>query len=179
MIIISKFKDYYDWVISKYGRDPLIVLDRRKDFFKIREYENKNKISHYIIFINKVIYHLYFYKNKLYYTEKELVKLYKLEVHDDFDLDYYIFRNKVNRFHRKYDPPEEPLISAQNSAGEYGSIQLKEVDFHKIIPADEMYLKLYTLLSHQRESKIQDKMTDKEKIISHGMDLKKSFRHRK
>ena len=29
MIIISKFKDYYDFIIDKYGRDEKIILDRR------------------------------------------------------------------------------------------------------------------------------------------------------
>lgn len=29
MIIISKFKDYYDFMVEKYGRDDKIILDRR------------------------------------------------------------------------------------------------------------------------------------------------------
>lgn len=31
MKIISKFKDYYDYLVSKYGQDPILVFDRRNN----------------------------------------------------------------------------------------------------------------------------------------------------
>lgn len=31
MKIISKFKDYYDYLVGKYGEDPILVFDRRNN----------------------------------------------------------------------------------------------------------------------------------------------------
>jgi len=184
MIIISKFKDYYDWVVSKYGRDPLIILDRRKNFTKLREYEDKTQINHHLIFIGEEQFHLYFYKGKLYYTEQELIKLHDLKVHSYWDLDYYVSmhgkKRTVYRYRHlnKLPPKDAPIICTFNN-GIWHSFKLSEVDFQKVIPAEKMYLKIYDILSKQKEEKKSKPMTDKEKIISHGMDLKKSFRHRK
>lgn len=43
MIIISKFKDYYDFMVEKYGRDDKIILDRRiieNDVVELNEHED-------------------------------------------------------------------------------------------------------------------------------------------
>lgn len=56
---------------------------------------------------------------------------------------------------------------------------------HNIIPAEQMYQDLYYFLgnviqpSPDMMPEQKPPMTDKERILSHGFDLKKSFRHRK
>ena len=32
MKIISKYKDYYDYLVGTYGEDPKLILDRREGF---------------------------------------------------------------------------------------------------------------------------------------------------
>jgi len=51
MKIISKHKDYYDYCVGKFGRDPLMVYDRRiKDSAIPKRLQNPDKI-----FLNKQI----------------------------------------------------------------------------------------------------------------------------
>ena len=63
MKIISKYKDYYDYLVGIYGEDPKLVLDRRdNDFFTYK----KNKIQ---LFIAGNIIDGYCDGDKIYYGE--------------------------------------------------------------------------------------------------------------
>jgi hypothetical protein len=52
--------------------------------------------------------------------------------------------------------------------------KLSDIGFGKILGPEEVFLKIYNWL--MREPVIENKQTDKEKIQSHGFDLKTSFR---
>ena len=60
---------------------------------------------------------------------------------------------------------------------------LGQLGIDKIIPPEQLYQDIsYYLANVLRESPdlvVNDNMTDKEKIVQHGFDLKQSFRHRK
>lgn len=56
---------------------------------------------------------------------------------------------------------------------------LKHLDFQKVVKPEDMWLMLSEWLSKRKEVPVKDTRTNKEKILSKGFDLVKSFRHRK
>jgi hypothetical protein len=60
---------------------------------------------------------------------------------------------------------------------------LEQLGIDKIIPPEQLYQDIsYFMANVLRDSPdliVNDNMTDKEKIVQHGFDLKQSFRHRK
>lgn len=79
MKIISKHKDYYDYLQGIYGIDELMVYDRRRENL-IRHQDvvylsDRDKVvSHQFAICNKM-WTFYEYKGKTYHTVEELVKL--------------------------------------------------------------------------------------------------------
>ena len=78
MKIISKFKDYYDYLVSVYGLDEVMVYDRRTDYLEKPSITSDDRSYHYKIAICGQFYNIYLYKDKFYYTVDELVVLDKL-----------------------------------------------------------------------------------------------------
>ena len=69
--------------------------------------------------------------------------------------------------HRNYDPEYTPCI-------------LGQWDFHKALGAEEVYRDVSSLLGYLVDHPaIPNKQNDVENVLSHGFDVKKSFRHRK
>lgn len=58
---------------------------------------------------------------------------------------------------------------------------LGQMGMHRILTAEQAYQELAMFIGRMQfdPSKPKDTMTSKEKIVSHGFDLKQSFRHRK
>ena len=83
MKIISKHKDYYDYLQGIYGIDELKVLDRRSNnpytqpVLSIYNY-NKDKVYHYIFAICDELYDVYVRNGKFYHTYEEYVELCNL-----------------------------------------------------------------------------------------------------
>lgn len=195
MKIISKYKDYYDWVVGKYGMDEKMVLDRTKGYYpKVREYEDKNEPKKYELAICGELFTVYFYKEKSYHTDEEITTLNNLlKKHGKEKLfgfhTYSWYREmynlqwfkEMNMYHGptlvndKYGIPTLMRIGTDSWQG----ILLKEFGVGNYIPAEEMFEKVYSWISAQKDVTIENKQTDKEKILSHGLDYVKSFRHRK
>ena len=73
---------------------------------------------------------------------------------------------------------EEPVVVVYN--GSNYIMNLSEINFNKILKPHDIYLEISNFLSNLISSKEKSgKMSDGEKILSHGFDIKKSFRHRK
>lgn len=83
MKIISKYKDYYDYLQGVYGVDELKVLDRRSDnpYTKpdtsIDQYNNKDNVYHYTFAICDELYDVYIQNGNFYHTYEEYVELCK------------------------------------------------------------------------------------------------------
>jgi hypothetical protein len=81
MKIISKHKDYYDYLQGIYGVDPLQIYDRRTDnLVKFIPYLNepiREPYRTHSFAINNMNYHILEYKGKLHHTIEELISLDK------------------------------------------------------------------------------------------------------
>jgi len=196
MKILSKYKDYYDWCVGKYGIDNKMVLDRRKDYYtNIRKYDNPNELKEYTLAICGELFHVVFYKGKSYHTKDELHELNEyLYKHDREKIlfqraerwykhywtngtwkTYMMGKEGKTDINDKYGIPTLMEIGDDSWQG----ILLSEFDVANYISSEEMFQKVYSWISAQHDLKIENKQTDKEKILSHGLDYVKSFRHRK
>jgi hypothetical protein len=87
-------------------------------------------------------------------------------------MNVYLGPRKTN-FNEKYNIP----ILLQVHDRIYPFPQLDKIGFNRQMSPQEIYLKLSDWLSPK--DNIENNMTDKEKIQSHGFDLKSSFRKMK
>lgn len=200
MKIISKFKDYYDYLQGVYGVDEKVVFDRR---FKNEEFYRPDWVlfpghvlrpfEKYTFAICGTLYEVYYWDGKLYFGEQfEMIP--GIEKHKNFYFKakgyYYtfngaridsIYHGEKTVINKDLNIPICLLTPASFSEFNYDGWKIKATNFRltdfgfsKFIPAKEMYIMLSTFLSKEPETK--NKQTDKEKIISHGFDYKKSFR---
>jgi hypothetical protein len=195
MYILSKYKDYYDYLTGIYGVDKKLILDRRNtDSCHIY-----NKITLYIA--GYVIEGIYF-NNKFYYGEdlrKYIVdksninqwwkkwKWLSRHVLRDYDKSYHIkFKDVEDWFYlepikdkkdinQKYNCP----IIIKNSFNNYCKYpKLEDLGLASFIPAETIYQWLSEWLSNQITSKEKQikEIPDSLKIENKGFDKKRSFR---
>jgi len=205
MKIISKFKDYYDYLSGIYGEDPLIVLNRL-DFtmptfsnFSITRDEGKLQL-----YIGGFLIEAYYKNNKIYYGE-DLKQFSREEKHSKW---YYRFNSSTD-----VKPNERVTIKIENSRYNYESFNLivkkdttnmndkyncpillrkngdkdeylykncilKDLNLNSFISPEEVYKMISDWISYQRtisEDHV-DTMTNVQKIESKGFDKKSSFR---
>lgn len=185
MKIIDARKDYYDYLVSKYGIDPNIVLDRRD--FEIPVYTpDKCKIS---IFFCGYWYDSYKINNKFIWGKDLIqysnnIKQYYLFKQSDIDV-VYIGNDRFNTFPytqtdyrgvRYGKDPEFPIVLSQGNKL-YKFPKLDFYEFASIVSPEDAYNKLVDYCSKKDPS--PKELDDKLKIVSHGFDSKQSFRHRK
>lgn len=212
MKVISKYKEFYDYLQGIWGVDEKLVLDRTT-FTKIAPDMFLNN-SAYSIHLCGWQYDFYYNHGKFYYFDevkalfpKQAAKRYysvldkeregkglyfptpEKWLHSD-----WIYTQRVpSKANRILDHP--CLIEYNRNAlgnsmvinnwnhGRQGTFYpfpiLKTIDFHKAIKAEEIWLLLSDWLSKKRDVLVEDKQTDKQKIVGKGFDLIKSFRHRK
>lgn len=165
--------DYYDHMIKKYGFDTTRVLDRRP---------SRNVFDDCFIFA---------IAGKKYPFARINGKMYNEFNRHEYEGDSYKI-DKLDRINRntKWGQPtnvnsilRRPVVSyngsEKNPEFEFVPI-LKEFGFAKWLDAETVYREIYDFLGWLIDNpEIPDKMTDREKVVSHGFDLKKSFRHRK
>ena len=200
MKIISKFKDYYDYLQGIYGIDDKLVLDRRsKDgLFKLEDVRGsgvdfESQVLYF--FIAGQSYYMEYYKGKLYYTLEERKGLQAKLDKDKTAANKKVFNrwrysfwneklsekvwNRQNKLSTLNFKKREPIILKYNGII-YTNILLKEFNFPKIVPPTKMFEDISLFLGYLVDHPpIPNKQTDIEKLDSHGFDRKKSFRHRK
>ena len=235
MKIISKFKDFYDYKVVKYGVDEKLVYTRKtyceyfQGFFRdinidyrISEDDfNKNlkddtkpideKNIHKILFIGEKLIHLFFTENGVYThfdikNENDLRKLndfqYKKEItfKDEkkfnifskfgSDWDYLLSYNRKKLITSDIDKDDiilnEPMLLIELIGTSKSSRYLYTYKFtynpnlSKIgvyIDEDFIWQSLVEFLSNKRsEKEISPEVSNENKILSKGFDLKTSFR---
>lgn len=211
MKIISKYKDYYDFLQGVNGIDDKIILDRT-EFHTTEKFITDDQIFNFHICGYKVEG---LYRNGKFLYGKEL-KSISVEKDVYFGVgnreDYYcIKKNGSGKFNgdfhhilkkpKKYldgKSPNDKLNCPILIECMFGKHKLESEDWHfrydkfkkydkfpilkdhdlvKVFSAEEIWVMLYNWLS--KEKQIENKQTDKEKIVSKGFDLKHSFRNTK
>jgi len=193
MKIISKYKDYYDYLVGKYGEDPLVVLDRREYELPFFSTDDIQKIDLYVA--GKNIQGLYFH-GKFYYgnsiepfSTKHKDFLW-LKYHDGYE--YFAIKSKYfgqNIRIRKNIIDSDVniktgcpiLLKKQFVNNKKDDIKnyykfpiLKELGLAPFIEAEDIWVMISNFLS--KKDLVIDNRTNNEKIINAGFDLKESFR---
>ena len=190
MKLFSNFKDYYDYLIAKYGIDNKCVYERicstekwDKSWIKSGifnpEFELETYRSFSIHFCG-LQYFGHYYDGKFYYGESAK--------------DFIPSKIRIVKSSCKWGVQDivnsgrfsQPIISKENEkqncpviySGKIDSIKnpkLSDFQFSKCVPPEDAFLKITNFIL--REPVIDNNQTDKEKVVSHGFDLRTSFRH--
>jgi hypothetical protein len=210
MKIISKFKDYYDYLMGIYGSDEKLVYDRRFDHLITVDslnYEGTDKKPGTLrISVCNKKYDFYYYQGVWYHTPGEIAKMnviyseanglndkysrYRSAYNSEADsfYDEKVRWTDVNTKSRQpilisgsmLNPMGKSQIYYKDKNVSYGIPILKEFPLPKYLPAEEIYNSMSLFLGWLNDNpEIPNTQNDKEKILSHGFDLKNSFRPNK
>lgn len=229
MKIISKYKDYYDYLANMYGVDNSIVYNRKDineptacGFIHTKEITVKNSKQFYLNFGKSLDdtpslwlivlgkpYPLVDVSSDLSINpEYEIINKNTDKKYGKF-YDYNSRGNKINtslitkagqtqdwlvELSKEIEHPV--FILNRNRYSEYNIVNnisiegrytpLKDIKgFSAVYPVEQFYQDLSYFLGNvmkdcpDTQPAGRPELTDKDKILSHGFDLKKSFRHRK
>jgi hypothetical protein len=201
MKIITKNKDYYDFLQGIYGVDEKIILDRTKyptihfkdliffnylyitlfvgDYMVCFAINKEGKIFHkkedflnskdfiektYFVYDKETIYHVGEKRDTCIHFKEGIKFIGEKSPCYNFNFPI-VFQTSEIRFNkdRDYSP----------------NLCLSDFNLGKIIPPHDIYLMIQEFLSKQLTPKENSKstLTNDEKILSHGFDLKESFRN--
>jgi hypothetical protein len=181
MKIISKVKDYYDYLVGIRGLDEDIVYDRRNCFvfneFHHGEFLKGGKmkysflpIYHYVLEVGYTHY-LFSLVPKDGSVDVKLIKKIKVEKkRSNSPISFISVRYNVYRKSTEIEYTKRLDLIWENPI-------LKNTWVPTFISAEEIYDNLYDYLISIREPQIIDNRTDVEKLESKGFDRKISFRH--
>ena len=196
MLILSKYKDYYDYLSGIWGVDPNLVLDRR-------DFQNYELFHSEILVFNicGITYEGYYDSDsqKVYYGEDLLrfgdeSKMYGWQTNKTRCVSILIKNPSGWRYNDRYtqvaiepyldtkkinEVEKCPILLSINSTKSYLHYpQLSKYNFGSCIDAETMYKILTEYLSNERtKSELRiDNRTDVEKLQSKGFDNKDSFR---
>lgn len=196
MRIISKYKDYYDYLVGKYGMDPLIIYDRTESINAREIFESEfEEVIKEVFYICNEKYTLHYYRGDIYHTLTEVVKLNDLlDIHGKEKLFSTLWRAEESALNywedcngktNKNSKHNTPILKHNGSWGyrfklndndDMVQVKLSDYGFASIIPAEEMWLRIYTFISKTKDINIENDQTNIEKVESHGFDKKRSFR---
>lgn len=221
MKIISKHKEFYDYLQGIYGIDEKVIYDRRTENLVKPNIYTMNECYEYIFAICNKLFVLYNYKNKFYHTVEEIVELddllrkdnkvpiiaigYKKSSNDnklEAAISLYERTNlitNVNKITRQpvlikcdfFGSGEFKAPIEVNNGSYYGKQYSKHdaswsipllTDFGiaSYYPAEKIYQDIVAFIGWLVDNPpLPDTQTNEGKILSHGFDLKESFRHRK
>jgi len=191
MKIISKYKDYYDFLIGVYGEDEKIVLDRR--VFKTPKLYTKESYKFTLFLCGLKIDGLhkgdsFYYGENLRQFERKITNWYLkfYEKSKNFiSIECENSRYKYENFNT------EPIIDKSNiniknkcpiillyESTQYNFPILSNIGLQSFLSPDKIYQMLYEWLSNRITAKENrtDNRTDIEKLLSKGFDKKISFR---
>lgn len=143
MKIISKFKDFYDYKMTKYGVDEKLVYTR-KTYYEYSQRFSININTEFTERISEENFNKYFKEYTEYFTDNNYHKV------------LFIGKKSIH------------LFFTEN--GIHTHLDIKN-------PEDFVWQSLVEFLSNKRsEKEIIPEVSDKNKILSKGFDLKSSFR---
>ena len=198
MKILSKYKDYYDYISGIWGEDPKLILDRRKGQPKPigekYQFEKGQSYKITLIICGRLI-EGYRYQNKIYYGEElkqfanienskwNNIKYPHITINDGlrnwYSKEYTYALEPVdgyNEINKKYNCP----ILKKNGSDYIEYPKLEELDLASFINAETLYKWLSEYLARELDNnleKISD-LTDIQKLENKGFDKVISFRKR-
>lgn len=178
MKIISKYKDYYDYLVGIYGEDPLKILDRRK--FQKHVYIKDNLFlyfcgQYYLRGKSDNLKKNKWIKNRWYYEigwRNIEIDFYNCKLFDDnkyfwvkldpkqIDEKYKNLYSHIPYYDLDY-PHSFPILS--------------HIKFDKIVPAEIAYLQIEEFIS-KKEPEVPSNPDDMNRYEGKGFDKKISFR---
>jgi hypothetical protein len=187
MKILSKFKDYYDYLQGIYGIDENLILDRT-EFTSMTYKPSINCLKRFIIgdYLVEGLWH----NNKMYYG-KEIENLDLCHRYFDFGIDkeefysikdgnfsniYVLKQPKLLKDSPAYKYKCPILIHIYNEDYDKNPI-LKEYSMNKVFSPVDIWLILSEFLGKLKDTNKESIQSNSEKIIAHGFDLKSSFRN--
>lgn len=190
MILISKRRDYYDYLVHVYGKDEKKVFNRREDVTSDEiMYDNMIKWRNYNIYDLLIANRIY----RVEQVKKGTWELHKFHtVNTDYrgerrhyresqvsglkDFEYYITRP----LNLSVDSP----IAIKGTYHKGWRLEgytpiLSTFGIPSVLSAEELYSELDMFIGASMTEKEIDNQNDKNKLIAKGFDDKISFRHRK
>lgn len=205
MKIISNYKDFYDYIQGKYGQDDKVILNRiteigkrdgkgnftfKKQSFKLPDTQFDGRVYTFYFFGEEMII-LTEYKGKLY-TEEELYNMWIWRDYWSGEMRV-IPENKRKKDRKPFKPTEWsksmiginktlncPIVLCLGNNSPHTYIKYPNLSLFKMgsyLDPESIYLNLYNWLTQEPDP--PKEITNKEKILSHGFDLKHSFRNTK
>ena len=192
MKILSKYKDYYDYLIHKYGIDEKVVYDRR-DGFVPKDAKSWRGIQPVKVAICGLLYTGLCDKDGNFYWGDDRLKVAeKKDIEWNFYKDKLFYKSPYNNLKEEYidefetetdvnDKNNCPVVFVSGfwNQNHSNSPCLETLGFASFMDAEELYLKIYNWISKRNEPDTTDTRDDKTKIVNAGFDTKISFRHRK
>lgn len=196
MKILSKRKDYYDYLVGKYGIDEMIVYDRRDctvlahdeynlAFSKKKMYDDVPKREKMVYRNGKYVSEMVGLRTELFITygrktRKFLVERYLDEAgnlciyHKEVPLDSLDFRCCGKDRENK----ESPIFIWTKWTNTYIDNPILDGTWLTgCISPEEIYTEVYNYLLMKNAKKIEDNRSDVEKMESKGFDKVSSFRN--
>lgn len=192
MKIISKYKDYYDYLQGIYGVDERLVLDRRKS-----EHRTYHSDGNHLFLVGGLAVEALSIDGKFYCGESDMIKLggTKIVRHDGtfyYRVPYQSYgktentsvcTNPYKRDERRYSEFDEHAIcEVHHSFGKLEAVpypRLEQYGIQKALNPHDAWLALSEWLGIQISKKEPEMPVgdDKVRIVSAGFDLKTSFRN--
>lgn len=190
MKIRSSYKDYYDYLQGIKGIDEKVQLIRIGSYTCPKDVKDGDQFKFYIM--QEIITLVYY--NKRFYTHEELWEMGKKRgfVRNHFGFEEPVIQDcdKTNKWEYETHILQKPLreyeIRSYNE--KFGNCpivliqgdefikfpKLTEFGMGRFFPPEEIWNKLYNWVSQVQD--IPNNQTNKEKIVSHGFDVRTSFR---
>lgn len=180
MKIISKVKDYYDYLVGIRGIDEDVVYDRRKctifnecqsEFLKGGKMKYSFlPICYYVLEVGYT-HHLFSLVPTDDAVDVKRIKKFKVDKKkSNSPISFISVRYNVYRKSTEIEYAKRLDLIWENPI-------LKNTWIPTFISAEEIYDDLYDYLISIREPQITDNRTDVEKLEAKGFDRKISFRH--
>lgn len=194
MKIISKFKDYFDYLVGIYGEDPKIILDRTS---AVTHYTPTNLCMVYVNLCGTVYIGLW-NGNKVLYSIPEIKEFCSNNNEISIDADH--LEKKTSfwlKFNKRYvhvpislraEVKTDVAYSILLSDRSWSSLKnenftsypiLKDFNFASVCSAEEVWINISNWLGARNNETSILIQTDKQKVSNHGFDLKTSFRKEK
>lgn len=191
MIIISRRKDYYDYLVGVYGRDEKKVFNRRSDITSKEilhsDFGRYRNLNIYDLIICNRIYRVEQVKE----GEWELHKFHSVDTNYKGERRHYRESQVSDLKDFEYFIPKPPNMDVDSPIAIRGTYHkeyrldgltpiLSTFGIPSVLGAEELYSEIDMYISNlmsQEEDK--GEQSDKNKLLSKGFDDKTSFRHRK
>lgn len=201
MKIITKHKDYYDYISGVYGIDEKVVYDRRNHdlivgngtsayFFQERVFDehlhandrrpNRPDIIFLMLEVGFIHYKICVTRKlradgKTVELEYELKGKQRVLPNERFSQAPIAIGQLISGYNFRLAKSENQVSKDFHIANP----TLSDTPIPGIIPAEDIWNQVYEYISWTNEKPISDNRTDVEHAESHGFDKRISFRHRK